>query len=134
MQLPELNRSRVATLVAAIVVVATAGIILWGFTQQLVLARQMRDEEKRLTQAVATERARHDELVAQLDYVQSDEYVEEWARTEARMSKSGEIVIVLVDETQETSTEETEPSPSPEPEQQPFWTEVWELVFGPASP
>ena len=130
MQLPEINRSRVATLVAIIAVIATVGIIVWGFAKQLALARQMRDEENRLAQAVATERARHTELVAQLEYVQSDAYVEEWARTEARMAKPGEVIVVPVDEAEEEPTAETEPSP-PEPESQPFWAELWELVFGP---
>ena len=134
MQLPEINRSRVATLVVIVAVIATVGIIVWGFAKQLALARQMRDEENRLAQAVATERARYEELVAQLEYVQSDEYVEEWARTEARMAKAGEVIIVLVDEAEEEPAAETEPSPPPEPERQPFWAELWELVFGPANP
>ena len=134
MQLPELNRSKVATLVVIIAVLATVGIIVWGFTQQLMLARQMRDEERRLAQAVATERARYESLVAQLEYVQSDEYVEEWARTEARMAKPGEVIVVLVDEAEEESAEEAEPSPPLQSEEQPFWAELWELIVGPPEP
>jgi cell division protein FtsB len=131
MQPPEINRNRVATLVAIIAVTATVGIIVWGFAKQLALARQMRDEENRLAQAVATERARHKDLVAQLEYVQSDAYVEKWARTEARMTKSGEVVIVLVDEAEEEPAAETKAPPPSEPEKQPFWAELWELVFAP---
>jgi cell division protein FtsB len=134
MQLPEVSRNRLATLVAIVAVIAIVGTIVWGFAQQLALARQMRDEENRLALAVATERARNDELVAKLEYVQSNAYVEEWARTEARMAKPGEVVVVLVDETADESTTEAEPSPSPEPEDQSLWAELWELVFGSASP
>jgi cell division protein FtsB len=134
MQPPGLNRGRVATLVAIIIVIAVVGVIVWGFAQQLALARQMRDEEERLARAVATEQARHEELTAQLEYVQSDEYVEEWARTEARMSKPGEVVVVIVDKVEAETTAETAPSPASEPEEQPFWAELWELVFGPTNP
>jgi cell division protein FtsB len=134
MPLPKLNRSQLATIVAVVAVLAAMGIIVWGFAQQLALARQLYAEEKRLGQAVATEQAHHEELVARLEYVKSDEYVEYWARTEARMAKPGEMAVVLVDNSDEEPVAETEPAPFPEPEERSFWTELWELVFGPTTP
>ncbi len=134
MPLLKLNRSQLATIVAIIAVLAAVGIIVWGFAQQLALARQLYAEEKHLEQAVATEQAHHEELTARLEYVKSDEYVEYWARTEARMAKPGEMAVVLVDNSDEEPVAETEPAPSPEPEERSFWTELWELVFGPTTP
>jgi cell division protein FtsB len=133
MPLLKLNRSQLAAIVAIIAVLAAMGIIVWGFAQQLALARQLYAEEKRLEQAVATEQAHHEELVARLEYVRSDEYVEYWARTEAHMAKPGEMTVVLVDDSEEPVTE-TAPAPSPESEEPSFWAELWELVFGPTTP
>jgi len=103
---------------------------VWGFGRQLVLARQMRAEEIRLEQAVAAEQSRHDELAAQLKYVKSDEYVERWARAEAKMAKPGEVVVVLTADADGESAVAPQPTPPPEPEARPFWVEWWGLVFG----
>jgi cell division protein FtsB len=134
MPLLKLNRSQLAAIVAIVAVLAAMGIIVWGFAQQLALARQLYAEEKHLEQAVATEQAHHEELAARLEYVKSDEYVEYWARTEAQMAKPGEVMVVLVNEAEEETAQETEPAPSPEPEERSFWAELWELVFGPTTP
>ena len=134
MPLLKLNRSQLAAIVAIVAVLAAMGIIVWGFAQQLALARQLYAEEKHLEQAVATEQAHHEELTARLEYVKSDEYVEYWARTEAQMAKPGEVMVVLVNEAEEETAQETEPAPSPEPEERSFWAELWELVFGPTTP
>ncbi len=81
-------------------------------------------------QLVAAEQARHDELVAQLEYVRSDEYVERWARGEARLARPGEVAVVVLED--EELAGGVQPTPTPEPEGRPFWAEVWEAVFGPA--
>ncbi|HEY72947.1 MAG: hypothetical protein DRJ03_26175 [Chloroflexi bacterium] len=128
MTLPKPNRDQLAFSVATVIVLAVMGALVWGFGRQLALARQMRAEEIRLEQAVAAEQARHDELTAQLEYVKSDEYVEHWARAEAKMAKPGEVVVVLAADTESVAA--PQPTPSPEPEARPFWVEWWELAFG----
>ena len=129
--LPKLNRGQITTALAAFIVSLIVGGIVWGFAQQLVLAGQMRAEEQWLERSVTAERARHDALNEQLAYVQTDEYVECWARGEAHMTKPGETAIVLIDEANVLTTTASQPTPTPPPENQPLWQELWELIFGP---
>jgi cell division protein FtsB len=130
MPLPKPNRSHFAVGIALIIALAIVGGLAWAFGQQLTLARQMQAEEARLVQAVATEQASNDALAAQLEYTKSDEYVEHWARAEAKMARPGEVAVVpLVDATAEPAAD-AQPTPAPEPAARSFWAELWELVFG----
>jgi cell division protein FtsB len=130
MSLPKPNRSQVAVGVVVAVAVAVVGGLAWGFGRQLVLARQMRTEEKRLEQLVAAEQARHDELVAQSEYVGSDEYVEHWARAEAKMARPGEVAVIVLTDSSAGPGIDVEPTPTPEPEVQSFWARLHELILG----
>jgi cell division protein FtsB len=132
MSFPRPNRSQLAVGVVAVIVIAVVGGLVWAFGQQLMRARQMRAEEMRLERSVAAEQARHDELVAQLEYVQSDEYVEQWAREDAKMARPGEVVVVVRKDSAAGLVVDAPSTPVPEPESQLFWTEFWELIFGPA--
>ena len=132
MSLPKPNRSQFAFGVVVAIMLAIVGGLAWGFAQQLALARQMRMEEVRLEQAVAAGQARHDDLVAQLAYVQSDEYVEHWARGEAKMARPGEVAVVVLTDSSEEPAADAQPTLSSESEAQPFWIELWELVFAPS--
>ena len=130
MSLPKPNRSQIAVGVAVAIAVAVAGGLAWGFGQQLILARQMRAEERRLEELVAAEQARHDELVAQSEYVGSDEYVEHWARTDARMARPGEVAVVVLADSEEEPAGEAQPTPTPASEAPSFWTELRALILG----
>ena len=132
MPLPKPNRSQLAVGVGAAVAVAILGGLAWGFGQQLVLARQMRIEESHLEEIVADEQARHEELTAQLEYAQSDEYVERWARVEAKMARAGEVAVIVLRDWDEEATDDAQSTPTPEPEVKPFWVEWWELIFPPS--
>jgi cell division protein FtsB len=129
----KIDRNRLAVGIAAAVVTTIVGGIVWGFGQQVVRARQMRVEEARLEQAVATKQAYHDELTAQLEYVQSDEYVEQWAREDARMARPGEVAVVVLDDADTATEADATPksTATPEPEPKSFWAELWELIFIP---
>ncbi len=116
MTLPKPNRSQLAVGVAIVIALAIVGGIAWGFGQQLSLARQMRAEEKRLEQAVADEQARYDDLVAQLEYVKSDEHVEHWARKEMKMARPGEVAVVPPADAGAESPADAQATPLPEPE------------------
>jgi len=131
MALSKPNRSRLAVGAAVVIALAIAGGIAWGFGQQLALAQQMRAKEMRLEQAVAAEQARHDDLVARLEYVKSDEYVEHWARKEAKMAKPGEVAVVPLVDVGDESNVDAQPAEKPVPESRPFWVEWWESIFGP---
>ena len=140
------SRNQLAIGLAAALALAIVGGLVWGFGRQLALARQMREEQIRLEQAVAAEEACHKALVTRLQYVKSDEYVERWAREEAGMAKPGEVVVVPLadadsgedagdgvgdgvggeEPTDNSQPEQTSPSAS-----RPVWVELWELIFGP---
>ena len=128
---PTPSRTQLAGAVAIVVAAAIVGVIAWGFAQQLTLAGEMRAEERRLEQAVAAKQARNDELRRQLTYVKSDEYVERWARVEARMVKPGEVAIVPLVAVIEPPQAEPAPVEEPAPRSQPLWIRLWELAFGP---
>ena len=132
MRLPKLDRSRFAVGVAAVIFFAVVGGLIWGFGQQVVRARQMRAEEMRLEQAVAAKQAYHDDLVSQLEYVQSDAYVEQWARKDAKMARPGEVVVVVPKESGTEPIVDTPSASISDPKSQPFWVELWELVFSSA--
>ena len=127
MKLPKLDRSQLAVGVAAAISLMVVGGLVWGFGQQMARARQMRAEEIRLEQAVADEQVYHDDLVARLKYVQSDAYVEQWARKDAKMARPGEVVVVVSNESDTEPAVDTSSSVDPEP--QPFWVKWWELIF-----
>jgi cell division protein FtsB len=129
MPLPKPSRSQVAVGVGVAIAVAIVGGLAWGFGQQLVLARQMRNEESQLERIVAAEQDRHEELAAQLEYAQSDEYVEQWARAEAKMARPGEVVVIVLRDWKEEPTDDAPPALTPEPEAKPFWVTWWELIF-----
>jgi len=134
MPLPKPSRSQLAIGVLAVAAALIVGGVAWGFGQQVTLARQMRAEEMRLEQAVAEAQVHRDELVARLECVQSDEYVERWARAKMKMARPGEVAVVVLKRTGTDVAADTQPTPTPEPEPQPLWLELWELVFGPTGP
>jgi cell division protein FtsB len=108
------SNQRLATIIAVVVVLVFAGIITWGFSQQLALARQMKEKETQLEQEVQVEQKHHDDLATRLEYVQSNEYVEHWARTEARMAKLGEVVIVMITDVDTEPASDVQPT-TPQP-------------------
>ena len=132
MSQPKLDRNQIAVGIAAAIVAAIVVGIVWGFGQQIARARQMRAEELRLEQAVAAKQAYHDGLVVRLEYVHSDEYVEQWARKDAKMARPGEVVVVVLDDAATDPSTGATPATDAEPESRPFWVELWELIFAPS--
>jgi cell division protein FtsB len=76
--------------------VIAAVLLALGFNSRLTAIRQMRQDEARLKQAVATEETRQAGLKSYLDYIRSESYVEHWARVDARMVKAGEVAVIPV--------------------------------------
>jgi len=130
MALPKFNRKQITIGLAALIALVVISALVWGLGQQLAIARQMRTEEIRLEHAVATKQAHYDDLAARLEYVESDAYVEHWARVEAKMSQPGEVVVLLpTDVEEELAVVDMQPTPTSEPEEQPFWIDWWDLIF-----
>lgn len=135
MEFLKLDRGRIAAGAVILIVVLVVGGIAWAFVEQLTLAQELRGEQEKLEAMVTTREARRDELTATLAYVQSDEYVEEYAREEFRMAKPGEVVLIPVvstegDESGTAPAAETDDGELDVPER-PFWVVWWEAIFGP---
>ena len=117
---------------AVAVTVVAAVLLALGFNSRLTAIRQMRQDEARLKQAIATEEARQVGLKSYLDYIRSESYVEHWARVDARMAKTGEVAVIPV-----APTAGQLGSDSPALAQAPatILDEWWALFFGePSTP
>jgi len=72
-----------------------------------------------------------DELRAQMAYVQSDEYVEDWSKIHAKMTLPGEVLIVSVPVTPSpTLPVPATGTPTPEATAEPFWPALWHKIVG----
>lgn len=72
-----------------------------------------------------------DALRAQMAYVQSDEYVEDWSKTHAKMALPGEVLIVSVSVTPSPTVRvPVAGTATPEPTAEPFWSALWHRIVG----
>lgn len=93
---------------------------------RMVTIQQMRQEEDRLMHAVAVESTRRADLEATRAYVQSDTYVENWARVEARMAQPGQVAVIPV----MLPTPTPLATPAPVSAAPSLLDEWWTLFFG----
>jgi len=77
--------------------------LLADFNTRLAYSRALAVEAAELQQQIAQERERHEALLAFQAYVQSDAYVEHWARL-ARLAKNGEVAVVPAPQSQNRLT------------------------------
>ena len=72
-----------------------------------------------------------DALRAQMAYVQSDDYVEDWSKIHAKMALPGEVLIVSVSVTPSPTVRvSVAGTPTPEPTAEPFWSALWHRIVG----
>ena len=117
---------------AIAVTVIAAVLLALGFNSRLTAIRQMRQDEARLKQAIATEETRQAGLKSYLDYIRSESYVEHWARVDARMVKAGEVAVIPV---APTAGQLGSNSPAPAKVPATILDEWWALFFGePSTP
>lgn len=91
--------------------------------------RRMRQEQARLEAELAEVQAINEALQQELEYVTSDEYLEEWARVEARMSRPGEVAIIpLVEESSGSAATDLE-SASSDTKESLSISEQWRHLF-----
>jgi len=116
--------------------VAVVVAVALGFNlgRQATVIHRLRSEEARLQQAVAEEEAKARALGVRKAYVLTDDFVEEWARTVAKLTRPGEVRVVGVVQG---------PADSVHPdwgkqrfrgeEVLPYWKQWWHLFFGPVA-
>ena len=120
----------VMLLVLSVLTVITVSSFLRAWRIQQALRRDVEELEPLLTTALAQQKA----LEATLAYVQTDAYVESWAKGRAKMTLPGETLVipVFVGATPTpASTPLTLPpaTPTPEPSVSPF-ARWWQALLG----
>jgi len=102
--------------------------LLMDFNQRMVLLTKMRGQEQQLLEKYSQLESTRSALEAELDFANSDEAVEKWAREEGRMIQEGDIPIVLMPLSAPAPT--SIPTPSTIIDEISRW-EIWrELFFG----
>jgi len=112
-------------LVALVILMVSAFSHAWQTNQ--ALTAELATLEPMLTAA----QMEQDALRAQMAYVQSDEYVEDWAKSHAKMALPGDVLIVSVPVTPSPTVRvPVAGTPTPEPTAEPFWTALWHRIVG----
>ncbi len=114
----------------AIVIITISVFLVVGFARRTANTYKTKSEAFRLEEEVAVARARQESLQARLRYAQSDDYVEEIARSQFKWAQPGDTVVVVM------ATPRAVPDSAPDA--QPAGTDaapprstwkVWWLVF-----
>jgi cell division protein FtsB len=82
--------------IALVTSVVLFAILVSDVSGRMSILRRMHQEKARLSQELALARTEHESLRADLRSVQSDRYLDEWARVEARLTRPGEVAIIPV--------------------------------------
>ena len=124
-----------STQVMFAVILAIALMLAVQFSARIVDERNLTAIRDTVEDEIELLRNEQGELIEELDYVQSDAYVEEWARSEGRMVRDNMVLIIPIPSG--SSLEANQPQPIepntdniettlPEPETWQLW---WELFF-----
>ncbi|MCD4739029.1 MAG: hypothetical protein K8R89_07195 [Anaerolineae bacterium] len=105
------------------------------FSRAWMLRQTLQEQNALLRPLLTTEANQHATLEAQLEYVQSTAYVEEWARLRARMTYPQEVLVVpLLPSPTATSTAMPTAiptmTPTATPTLAPFWQRCWQSIRG----
>jgi hypothetical protein len=103
-----------------------------GLSQRITAGQPLQDAYDRVEGEIEGLRQEQGELLATRDYVQSDAFVEQWARDEGKMIRPGDVLVIpvpaggAVEPT--TVAEEDVPVETAPPEPEP-WMLWWGLFF-----
>lgn len=116
-------------------VIAFGLILVINFSSRIAAGQPLMEKYEDVQAEVERLRVEQATLVAVRDYSQSDAYVEQWARSEGKMIRDGEVLIVPVPAGAPPVSAEPTPAPmptvpvqttDPEPEN---WMVWWSLFF-----
>jgi len=114
-----------AGLVALVIVMGSAFSQAWQTNQAL------RAELATLEPVVTVAQMEQNTLQSRLTHVQSDEYVEDWSRSHAKMALPGEVLVVSVSVTPTPTVYVPAPAtPTATPTPEPFWAGLWRWITG----
>ena len=123
------SRAQMAAALAVVIGLSAIAGIVSSFGRQLASARGNWIEIARLEQAIDDKQARTRGLAERLEYVQSDGFVEQWARESVKLGRPDDIVVIPVDDADERANLEPEQEPVPDAEARPLLVELWALIF-----
>jgi len=117
--------------IVAFVGIILAGYFIIGFAKVALSGYQLRETKAELQQEVTGLAQEVSGLEKQIDYVQTDDYVEEAARQEFKMSKAGDKVVAPIYEDEAAPAVQAEPQPQEPATSTPTepWQAWWELFF-----
>lgn len=90
----------------------------------------LKREANRLQQEIQAAQARHEQLLRQRDFLQTEAYIETIAREELGLIKPGETALGILPATGASPSRRPTPEPSPPAPRPPSWERWWELFFG----
>lgn len=112
--------------------------LVWGFLAGLILFlltifgrvwstnQALRHELSTLEPIVSAALEKQSTLEARITYVQSEAYAAEWSRADAGMTKPGETLVQVVQQTPTpTPTPTPTRTPTPTPTPRPFWQRLF---------
>ncbi|MBN2005658.1 MAG: hypothetical protein JXA21_20040 [Anaerolineae bacterium] len=112
-------------MVGSLVLLGSAFLHAWRINQAL------QEEVAVLGPMLTAAGERQATLQAELTYVKSDTYVEEWSRVHAGMTQPGEtLVVAMIPTATPTPTPLPTPTPTPTPTPQYFWQRWWRSLMG----
>ena len=113
---------------AILLLLALGALILGDLSQRMADAVRLENDLVLLRTEVASLQEENRHLASEMDRAQSDLFVEEWARREAKMVRPGEMLVVPVPADGDALA--TAPSPTPAEPAPEKW-EIWvALLFG----
>ena len=108
-------------------------LLVINFSGRIARGQQMDNERQRLQATIDVLATQHIDLLKQRDYASSETYIEQWAHTEGKLVREGEVLVIPVPVGDELTTPTPPPpvfvsAPPSEPET-PNWHLWWNLFF-----
>ncbi len=131
---PRRSRQLSSTQVMFAVILAVGLMLAIQFSTRISSERDLNRIRNTIQDEIELLRQEQTQLIDQLAYVESDAYVEDWARSEGRMVREGEVLVVVVAGEEDIQAPEEQPvipqenleTTLPEPEEWQLW---WSLFF-----
>ena len=127
------QRSQISSVQVMFAAILSIGLILAiNFSARIAASQPLQAAYSRVSSEIATLQVQQAQLTSQRDYVLSDAYVEQWARSDGKMVRPGEVLVIPVPSSADAAT--VEPVIVPESvqlaeDQQPPWVVWWQLFF-----
>ena len=134
----ERKRGQISGVQVMFAAILSIGLILAiNFSARIAAGQPVEQAYTRVRDEIESLKVQQAQLTSQRDYVLSDAYVEEWARSDGKMVREGEILVIPVPS---GASVEATPTPMPEipiqtgPPDPDRWQLWWSLFFDTTPP